>query len=158
MIYAVEPIDKYLADAPELWLLHDAEVSSDEDKRTPLDMDVEAIRNAPNLIVFTARDGNLLVGYIWFVIMHNPLRKTQLSGYQSLYYVRREYRKNASGVGAKLLLKALDCLQLIGIARVRLHHKLHSDCTSVREMFERIGAVPDELEYTLKLGGSHGLR
>lgn len=84
-----------------------------------LNIDWEAyfrLEDLGQLKFFTARDGNLLVGYFVVLIMTPLTSKHEPIGYYDAVYVHPDYRK--SSTGRKLFKFVESCMKEDGIYRV----------------------------------------
>lgn len=85
----------------------------------PLDVNWNAYLDAENrgqLSLFTARDGETLIGYFVVLVMSPLTTASDIVGYYDSVYVRKDYRK--SFVGRRLFKFVEQCLKEDGIQRV----------------------------------------
>lgn len=102
MTFAVEPWATYLPDAKKIWPQHWKELAVNQEAYQ-IDCDEERFGKLAELgilQVFTARDGEKLVGYIMALIMpHLHYKSAGPMAITDMYYVLPEYR---NGVGMRL--------------------------------------------------------
>ena len=106
-------------------------------KEFPLDPDWDCFaRSAENgfLRTITVRNDGELIGYMIFFIHPHYHYKTCKTAFEDLYYLKPEYRKGR--VGIKMFQYAEAALKRIGVDRIIMHTKVHSDNS---RLFEYLG-------------------
>lgn len=89
-----------------------------------------------------------LIGYAVWYLMPEIDSEDTLCALHGPWYVRREWRN--SGVGARLWTQSLSGLRRLGVKDVLPHHD-GADSMGLSYFYRRIGAVPYETAYLLKL-------
>lgn len=106
---------------------HWAEIATHTDLMK-LDIDYARYRQLVEkgaLVVVTARDDNMLIGYVTFFLMYHPHYKTVLVASEDIHYVDPAYRHR--GVGTGMLKKAEETLVGKGVRFATMRTKVHAD-------------------------------
>ena len=155
LTYQWEPMSRLL-DEPNVGdLLHGhwEEVGVHKDQM-PLDPDFERyveLNEAGLYRVWTARDGDMLAGYIgWFVQPHLHHRRT-LTAVQDLYLLSPSHRRGLAGY--HMFTSAFDALRDLGVKRVigGTVTGFEPDRGGLSRVFERLGFENTELVWSRML-------
>ena len=118
--YAVEPFSKIIDEARPLLEAHWLEIGLDRDI-IPLDIDYEKylqLNANANLIIVTARQEGVLVGYIAAILSSHLHYHSTLFATLDVFYLKPEFRKGLNGVNLFLemqrALKWRDVRKVIG--------------------------------------------
>jgi hypothetical protein len=125
-----ESFTALLPELPELFILHDSEIS--EDETTPIDPDWRryiALEVSGALHVMTVRDGQKLVGYYIAMVMPHLHRKHQLCAYSDLFFIKMAYRNGWAGY--KLFVNAEKMLKELGVHKSYLVTKAQYPITII---------------------------
>jgi GNAT superfamily N-acetyltransferase len=82
----------------------------------------------------TCRNDAELIGYMVFFIAPHMHYKSCKTAHEDVYFVKKEYRKGR--IGIRLFKYAEEVLRRIGVQRIVMHTKLHTDNT---RLFEYLG-------------------
>lgn len=97
-------------------------------KDFPLAPEYEAYHkmdDAKMLRCITVRCDGVLIGYAVFIIQPHLHYRTCLTAFEDIYFLKKEYR--IGRVGIRLFKYAEQVLQQIGVNRIIVHTKVHSD-------------------------------
>jgi GNAT superfamily N-acetyltransferase len=106
-------------------------------KEFPLDPDwdhYEKLTNAGLIRTITVRNEKELIGYMVFFVRPHNHYKTCKTAFEDLYFVKPEYRKGR--VGIKMFQYAEEALKRIGVNRIVVHTKIHSDNSRLLEYLD----------------------
>jgi GNAT superfamily N-acetyltransferase len=136
---------------------HWEELSAHKDEM-PLDVDYQRLVNYNDqgiYRVWTARDGDTLVGYIAFYVFVPPHHRKSLIAVDDGYYLDPSYRRGWAGV--RMWREALDALAQLAVIGVIGHHKLHFQRQrgGIGAIFRRLGFEPTDELWWLTLRGQH---
>lgn len=130
----VEPL-KFVPEMEQLFPLHYDELCVT--KEFPLEPNWEAYKfyaERRMLRVITVRSDGELVGYMVFVIAPHLHYKSCLTATEDIYYLRPDMR--AGRIGIRMFMYAEEVLKRIGVRRIVMHTKVHSDNS---RLFEYLG-------------------
>lgn len=125
IVYRQESLATCKEDALPLLEKHWEEIALNKDK-IKLNPDWDAysdLEDADVLRVFTARDGDKLVGYFVTFVKEHIHYKDHLFAYNDILFLSANYRKGF--VGPKLMKFAEKCLKEDGVAVLVVNTKLH---------------------------------
>jgi len=123
-------------------------LNKEEIKLNP-DWDAYALLEAEGrLKVFTAREGDLLVGYFVVVIGVNLHYKDHTFACNDIIFMHKDYRKGFAGI--KLIKFAKKCLTEDGVSVLTINTKVHQPFDKV---LERLGFNLIERTYSSYLQG-----
>jgi hypothetical protein len=150
----LEPLASLLPEAKALLAAHQAEVFPEELPGRPYEPD-EALVGAAEARgackIVTARANGRLVGYLLWTIGSDPESRGVLVGNQGPWFVER----GRPGVGPRMLDWSLTrLLPAMGVRAVDLHHNLVGRGRGLGRTFQRLGAVPYQMKYSLELSSS----
>jgi L-amino acid N-acyltransferase YncA len=125
--FSWEPFKKLLTEPNinDMLTAHWHELGVHKDQM-PLDPDYEYMLECAErnfFMVWAARDGKTLVGYIAFWIKPHTHYKSTLTAVEDLYYLSASYRKGTTGI--RLFTTAMDALKRRGVKRVIVNEKVH---------------------------------
>lgn len=138
-------------DAKPLLEKHWEEIAVNKDK-IKLNPDWDAYRELEaqgKLKIFTAREGENLVGYFVVVVTTNLHYKDHLFATNDIIYLAPEYRKGF--VGIRLIRFAEKCLKEDKVSVLVVNTKVHKPFDPV---LERLGFNLTERVYSKYLGGN----
>lgn len=120
----------------------------------PLDPDWDEFIRAESLgccKVWTARDGDMLVGYMAFWIRPHAHYKSTLTALEDLYMLSPAYRKGMTGV--RFFTTAMAALKAHGVKRCFMHEKVHfeSGRGGVGKLLRRMGFIHSDNLYSMML-------
>ena len=81
------------------------------------------LEQAGVLKIFTAREGDLLVGYFVVIIQYNMHYKDHLFASNDIIFLHPDYRKGRTGI--KLIQFAEKCLKEDGVSVLSINTKVH---------------------------------
>jgi hypothetical protein len=146
LTYQRERLEKLLRDGELLPLLRDHFNETDPDaKRTSVDVDWDYYLGADlagRFVVYTARDGAALVGYVFTIIGPHHHKQGVLVGSITMYWLHPANRLGLAGY--KLLRGNETLLKELGVQKV-LASRMLSQRTDI--LFERMGYVEEEVLY-----------
>lgn len=135
LIYADCDPFAFVEELETLFPLHYEELCVTKD--FPLSPDYAAYRKMAEggiLRCITVRADDELIGYIIFIITPHLHYSTCKTAFEDIYFVRKDYRRGR--VGIRLFKYAEDVLRGLGVNRVVMHTKVHSDNSS---LFDYLG-------------------
>lgn len=146
--YRIEYSDAFAREALPLLQKHDAEVSAFKD--IPLDPDYaqyEIFQKSGMLRVFTAREGERLVGYSLYFVSMAPHYKGSKQAVQDILFMDAEFRKGSNGI--RFIRYCDDWLRTEGV-------QVTYQSTTMQGMdfgivLERLGYRPLETLYARRL-------
>ena len=101
----------------------DIALNKDKIKLNP-DWDAyHTLEQAGVLKIFTAREGDLLVGYFVVIIQYNMHYKDHLFASNDVIFLHPDYRKGRTGI--KLIQFAEKCLKEDGVSVLAINTKVH---------------------------------
>jgi len=136
-------------DCQSLIELHWKEVALNQ-KQIKLNPDWEAYHNLESqgkLKIFTAREGNLLVGYFVVILSTNLHYKDHVFATNDIIYLHKGYRKGFAGI--RLIKFAESCLREDGVSVLTINTKVHRPFDKV---LSRLKFNPIERVYSKYLG------
>lgn len=112
-------------DMQDLLRMHWAEIALNQDaiKLNPFVEQYEDAEKAGILRIFTARDGDDLVGYFALLVQPSLHYRDHLFANNDVIYLHPDYRKGMAG--AKLIKFAVECLAQDGVSVVFINTKTH---------------------------------
>ena len=127
LVFGWEPVARLLEEPnlDEMLRAHWEELSAHKEEM-PLDVDYQRLVDYDDqgiYRVWTARDGDTLVGYIAFYVYVPPHHRRTLIAVDDGYYLDPAHRRG--WVGVRMWRAALDALAQLGVIGVIGHHKLH---------------------------------
>ena len=149
LAFRVELLDAVRPEMTGLIERHYEEIR-DEDT-PPVDINwpfFEHLEASGNLLIVTARDGEILAGYVFFVVAPLPHYRTHLAAHDDAHYLSPEYRNGWNGV--RLIRAAEQALKEKGVSRVSFHHKNRADINR-GAVFKRLGYAPVETIWSKRL-------
>lgn len=151
MSIQVEKWNQLYPDCLPLFAEHKAEIG---ETRIPYNPDIEkaaVLDKSGRLLIITARDENKkLQGYLGFFMDTSLECKNLLLGTQMLWFVTKTARQG--GVGIKLYLEAIKQMKGLGVEYIYPHRWLTVDSSDLDKFFLKLGAVPLEYVYSLRIG------
>ena len=130
--------------------LHWKEIALNQDN-IKLNPDWEAYANLEaegKLQIFTAREGDLLVGYFVVTLGYNIHYKDHLCASNDVIYMHKDYRKGFAGI--RLIKFAERVLREDGVSTLTINTKVHQPFDKV---LERLKFKPIERVYSKYLKG-----
>ena len=146
--YQTESWDQYWRDAEPLWEQHWQEIALDKDS-IKLDPDKEAyakLYDMGKLLLVTAREEGVLVGYHASFIMTHLHYKSTLTGHGDVFWLHPDHRKGSAGL--KLFHKVEAEMRSRGVKKMSMSHKLHLDLGA---LFRYLGYTHIENTYAKML-------
>ena len=139
--YQQEFLSQVELDIQTLIELHWEEIALNQDK-IKLNPDWNAYHNLETegkLKIFTARDGDRLVGYFVVILGTNIHYKDHVFASNDIIYLHKDYRKGFAGV--RLIKFAESCLKEDGVSVLLINTKTHKPFDKVLErlQFKQIG-------------------
>lgn len=134
-----------------LMRLHQQEL----DPQSPLAVKDETLQQLDELgyltILAARRESGVLVGYsIWFVTPNLFAEETVAQ--QGPWYVDRRLGFLRGRVAFRIFEASLRLFQERGVTRVLPHHWMDGDSPRAARFYERHGAKPTEVVYSMRLG------
>jgi hypothetical protein len=151
LIISPEALASCKKEAALLALEHFAEVEAGVEPRRAHCVDWEGMEKAEAagaLRVYTARKGGELVGYITWTLACDLESKGLLVAQQGAWFVA----PGAALAGWKLFMGSLRDLKSRGVKLVIPHHRLQGRGRGLARWFERLGAKPLQMNYSLWIG------
>ena len=148
--YQQEFLSQVQPDIEPLINLHWKEIALNQDK-IKLNPDWEAYANLEaegKLQVFTAREGDLLVGYFVVTLGYNIHYKDHMCASNDVIYMHKDYRKGFAGI--RLIKFAEKTLREDGVSTLTINTKIHQPFDKV---LERLKFKPIERVYSKYLRG-----
>ena len=148
--YQQEFLSQVQSDIEPLINLHWKEIALNQDK-IKLNPDWEAYANLESegkLKIFTAREGDKLVGYFVTILGRNIHYKDHVFASNDVIYLHKNYRKGFAGI--RLIKFAKKCLAEDGISVLTINTKVHQPFDKV---LERLGFNLIERVYSSYLQG-----
>lgn len=148
--YQQEFLSQVQTECQSLIELHWEDIALNKDK-VKLNPDwgaYHSLEEQGKLKIFTARDGNTLVGYFVVIVGHNIHYKDHLFASNDIIYLHRDFRKGFAGI--RLIKFAEDCLKEDGVSVLTINTKIHQPFDKV---LERLKFKPIERVYSKYLGG-----
>lgn len=146
LTYQRERLEKLLVSGELLPLLCEHFNETDPDRgRTSVDVNWDYYLSADcsgRLIIFTARDGSALVGYVFTVVGPHHHKQGVLAGSITMYWLHPANRLGLAGY--KLLRGNEDLLKQLGVQKVLATEMLGQE-TAV--LFKRMGYTAEEVLY-----------
>lgn len=107
-----------------------------------------ALEAAGALVILTARESGILIGYLIWFLSFDLECKGQLDATQGPWFVKQEWRNSRAGV--KLFNESLERLRAKGVKNVFAHH--WSKSPALGPLFARKGGEPLEVVYSIWIG------
>ena len=148
--YQQEFLSQVQSDIEPLINLHWKEIALNQDN-IKLNPDWEAYANLEaegKLQIFTAREGDLLVGYFVVTLGYNIHYKDHLCASNDVIYMHKDYRKGFAGI--RLIKFAERVLREDGVSTLTINTKVHQPFDKV---LERLKFKPIERVYSKYLKG-----
>lgn len=148
--YQQEFLSQVQTECKSLIELHWEEIALNKDN-IKLNPDWDAyysLEGQGKLKIFTARDGNTLVGYFVVILGNNIHYKDHLFASNDIIYLHKDFRKGFAGV--RLIKFAEACLKEDGVSVLTINTKIHQPFDKV---LERLKFKPIERVYSKYLGG-----
>jgi|TARA_R110000850_G_scaffold269664_1_gene402061 GNAT superfamily N-acetyltransferase len=148
--YQQEFLSQVQSDIEPLINLHWKEIALNQDN-IKLNPDWEAYANLEaegKLQIFTAREGDLLVGYFVVTLGYNIHYKDHLCASNDVIYMHKDYRKGFAGI--RLIKFAEKVLREDGVSTLTINTKIHQPFDKV---LERLKFKPIERVYSKYLKG-----
>jgi hypothetical protein len=146
LTYQRERLDKLLREGELLPLLKDHFNETDPDRdRTSVDVDWDYYLSADRvgrLVVYTARDGAALVGYVFTILGPHHHKQEVITGFVMMYWLHPANRIGLAGY--KMLRENESLLKKLGAQKVLVAEMLGMG-TDV--LFKRMGYVAEETLY-----------
>ena len=144
--YTEEKFGEFLEEMKHILPDHYDELSVS--KSFPLSPDFSLylkLQESGNLICITARDEDVLAGYIIFIVQPHLHYTTCLTAIDDVYFVKKEYRTGRTGL--RLFQKAEEVLKQHNVQRILLSCKIHLDHSKLFEYlgYKHIEKVYDKL-------------
>tara|TARA_R110001592_G_scaffold185146_1_gene429093 strand:+ start:1018 stop:1479 length:462 start_codon:yes stop_codon:yes gene_type:complete len=150
--YQQEFLSQVQVDCQSLIELHWEEIALNKDniKLNPDWDSYHSLEGQGKLKIFTARDGNTLVGYFVVIVGNNIHYKDHLFASNDIIYLHKDFRKGFAGV--RLIKFAEACLKEDGVSVLTINTKIHQPFDKV---LERLRFKPIERVYSKYLGGNN---
>ena len=148
--YQQEFLSQVQTECQSLIELHWEEIALNKDN-IKLNPDWDAyysLEDQGKLKIFTARDGNTLVGYFVVILGNNIHYKDHLFASNDILYLHKDFRKGFAGI--RLIKFAEVCLKEDGVSVLTINTKIHQPFDKV---LERLKFKPIERVYSKYLGG-----
>lgn len=148
--YQQEFLSQVQSEIEPLINLHWKEIALNQDN-IKLNPDWEAYANLEaegKLQIFTAREGDLLVGYFVVTLGYNIHYKDHLCASNDVIYMHKDYRKGFAGI--RLIKFAEKVLREDGVSTLTINTKVHQPFDKV---LERLKFKPIERVYSKYLKG-----
>ena len=149
LLFALEPMRRFLQEGKALFILHREEFTKDKDVLI-LDPDEDYYNrnyDAGHAAVVTARAGGKLVGYMLWTIHRHPHYKQALCAQDDVHYLLPEYRRGMNGY---LLIKnAMMILPQLGVKYCYVREKIGHEHPAI---MKRLGLNPLDITYSRKFG------
>ena len=148
--YQQEFLSQVELDIQYLIELHWSEIALNQDK-IKLNPDwsaYEELEKLNKLKIFTARDGDRLVGYFVVICGTNIHYKDHIFANNDIIYLHKDYRKGFAGI--RMIDFAEKCLQKDGVSVLTINTKTHQPFDKV---LERLKFNMIERVYSKHLGG-----
>jgi GNAT superfamily N-acetyltransferase len=148
--YQQEFLSQVQSDIEPLINLHWKEIALNQDN-IKLNPDWEAYANLESegkLQIFTAREGDILVGYFVVTLGYNIHYKDHLCASNDVIYMHKDYRKGFAGI--RLIKFAEKVLREDGVSTLTINTKIHQPFDKV---LERLKFKPIERVYSKYLKG-----
>ena len=148
--YQQEFLSQVQSDIEPLINLHWKEIALNQDN-VKLNPDWEAYANLESegkLQIFTAREGDTLVGYFVVTLGYNIHYKDHLCASNDVIYLHKDYRKGFAGI--RLIKFAEKALREDGVSTLTINTKVHQPFDKV---LERLKFKPIERVYSKYLKG-----
>ena len=123
----------------------------DEVKLDPDWSKYAALDSQNRVVVLTARQDGVMVGYSMFFLHHHIHYRDCLVASNDVLYLRPEVR---GVVGAKLIMRSESVLRALGVHRITWHIKPEHDWSG---MMKRLGYDTEEIIVGKLLGDPHGV-
>tara|TARA_R110000782_G_scaffold254585_1_gene342973 strand:- start:233 stop:688 length:456 start_codon:yes stop_codon:yes gene_type:complete len=147
--YQQEFLNQVKSDIEPLIELHWEEIALNQDK-IKLNPDWDAyhsLEEQDKLKIFTARNGNDLVGYFVVILGTNIHYKDHLFANNDIIYLHKDYRKGFAGI--RLINFAEKCLKEDGVSVLLINIKTHKPFDKV---LERLKFKPIERVFSKFIG------
>lgn len=131
-----------------------AEVWEGRKPHQPLKLDaqlIDALERHGALITLIARVNGVMAGYLMWTISPDAESAGQRIARQGSFYV--DPRHASLGLGRKLLMESIAGLRRIGIQLVQMHAPTQGRGIKLGRLFEAMGAIPTQQQYSLWIGG-----
>jgi len=148
--YQQEFLSQVQSDIEPLINLHWKEIALNQDN-IKLNPDWEAyatLEEEGKLQIFTAREGELLVGYFVVTLGYNIHYKDHVCASNDVIYMHKDYRKGFAGI--RLIKFAENTLREDGVSTLTINTKIHQPFDKV---LERLKFKPIERVYSKYLKG-----
>lgn len=148
----LEAFDTMWGEAEALANAHFAEVDGGVESRRKFNLQLGTMRSLENLgslIVMCARlkpEGRLIGYFTWQIA--EDVESGLLAAWQGAWYVEPGHW----GVARAMLHKSIPCLRERGVQIAFPHHRLQGRGQAIGRAFERLGAKPIQITYSLWIG------
>jgi hypothetical protein len=146
LTYQRERLDKLLREGELLPLLKDHFNETDPDRdRTSVDVDWDYYLSADRigrLVVYTARDGVALVGYVFTIVGPHQHKQDVITGFVTMYWLHPANRMGWAG--PRMLRENESLLKKLGVQKILAAEMLGMG-TGI--LFKRMGYVAEETLY-----------
>jgi predicted N-acetyltransferase YhbS len=150
MQIAEESWAEFAREALPLMAQHNAELGeASPNQAFEVDQEqAQALAAAGALVILTARESGILIGYIIWFLSFNLGFKGQLNATQGPWFVKPEWRNSSAGL--RLFNASLDSLRERGVQNVFAHHWAKSP--DLGPFFARKGGKLMEVVYSIWIG------
>jgi hypothetical protein len=148
---AKESFSAILAEVSDLAKRHWDEIGGVElEPQRPFDLDLGQmiyLDKIGNMRVYTARISSKLVGYCSWTLAYDCESKGLLIANQGAWYCEPK-----SGAGLRLFKFSINDLRKLGVRCIYPHHHLMGRGADLHNWFNRLGAKPMQVVYSLWIG------
>jgi N-acetylglutamate synthase-like GNAT family acetyltransferase len=150
--FTIEDAMTWLRDAQYLFPLHYRELARDQES-IPMDLDFDRYKTAEQngqLLIVAARVEKKIIGYyICALLSHLHYKSSGLMATTDMYFVHPDFR--VGGTGIKLIVFVETILRSMGVTKMYVSTKLHSDHSA---LFEALGFRATDKVFTKLLAGA----
>lgn len=153
--YQIETFDQVIAEAEKIFQEHWDEIASHkEDRHLKPNLEVRRLlQSKGRLVIATAREAGRLIGYIDWMVYHDPNSSETLTCETDVYFV--EDRPNRALVMLAMIRKSLNHMRKMGVtyARPRTKFKTEGLGRGAGPIWRALGFKPNEVIYSKILKG-----
>jgi len=148
MIITTEAFETFRLDAQELLQQHYEELTlfKEHINLEPNWDSYLRLEQQKNLVLITARDKGVLVGYTLFFLTNHMHYKSTRVAINDVLFLHKNYRKGFTGI--KLLKEAETVLKALGVDKIMWHVKFTNNFGPI---LQRMGYVNEEIIFSKML-------